>query len=96
MNAADDRCFLLLFPSHQTWYLVLVFVGLVYVCLEFTLVLIHSAFELFSILVLNLGLPVLKPYTGFQLFSDTLLQSLSVRAAGFGIISVPSMAPSVL
>ena len=27
----DDSCFLLLFPSHQTWYLVVVLVGFVWV-----------------------------------------------------------------
>ncbi|GFZ43378.1 hypothetical protein JCM24511_01098 [Saitozyma sp. JCM 24511] len=78
------RCFLYLFPSHQTWYLVLIFFA-------------FSAIEMFSFLVLDIGLPVLYDYTnGWELFSDALLQSLSVRASGFGIVSISSLAPSVL
>ncbi|KAK8865627.1 hypothetical protein IAR55_000772 [Kwoniella newhampshirensis] len=77
------RCFLYLFPSHQTWYLVLLLVA-------------FMAVELFSFLVLNIGLPVLDSLGGWERFSDGLLQSLSVRAAGFGIVSLANMAPSVL
>jgi hypothetical protein len=52
---------------------------------------------MFSFLVLDIGLPVLYDYTnGWELFSDALLQSLSVRASGFGIVSISSLAPSVL
>lgn len=55
------------------------------------------AIEMFSFLVLDIGLPVLYDYTnGWELFSDALLQSLSVRASGFGIVSISSLAPSVL
>ncbi|WVQ85711.1 hypothetical protein IAT38_007877 [Cryptococcus sp. DSM 104549] len=77
------RCFLYLFPSHQTWYLL-------FILIAFTLV------ELVSFLVLNIGLPVYDSLKGWDRFSDGLLQSLSVRAAGFGILSVSSFAPSVL
>ncbi|KAL7423539.1 hypothetical protein Q5752_001119 [Cryptotrichosporon argae] len=75
------RCFLYLFPSHQTWYLLVAFVA-------------FMAVELFSFLVLNIGLPVLDELSGWERFSDGLLQSLSVRAAGFGIVTVADLAPA--
>ncbi|CAD6578645.1 MAG: hypothetical protein TREMPRED_002239 [Tremellales sp. Tagirdzhanova-0007] len=77
------RCFLYLFPSHQTWYLVLTLV--VFTCVE-----------MFGFLVLNIGLPVITDLSGWEMFSDGLLQSLSIRAAGFGVVPVANMAPSVL
>ncbi|OWZ63019.1 hypothetical protein AYX15_04941 [Cryptococcus neoformans] len=77
------RCFLYLFPSHQTWYLL-------FILLAFTVV------ELFSFLVLNIGLPIVDSLGGWERFSDGLLQSLSVRASGFAIVTISDMAPSVL
>jgi hypothetical protein len=57
----------------------------------------HRFVEIFSFLVLNIGLPVLSSIpSGWQMFSEALLQSLSVRASGFGIVSVPNLAPAVL
>ena len=55
-----------------------------------------SGVEMFGFLVLNIGLPFLDNLSGFRLFADALLQSLSVRAAGFGVVSISTMAPSVL
>lgn len=52
--------------------------------------------ELFSFLVLNIGLPVVDSLGGWERFSDGLLQSLSVRASGFAIVTISDMAPSVL
>jgi hypothetical protein len=53
--------------------------------------------EMFGFLVLNIGLPVLTGLdNGWEMFSDGLLQSLSVRAAGFGISPIAGLAPSVL
>jgi len=46
--------------------------------------------------VLNIGLPVITDLAGWEMFSDGLLQSLSVRAAGFVIVPIGDMAPSVL
>ncbi|WWC68336.1 uncharacterized protein I206_102261 [Kwoniella pini CBS 10737] len=77
------RCFLYLFPSHQTWYLL-------FVVLAFMVV------ELLAFLVLNIGLPVLESIDRWQRFSDGFLQSLSVRASGLGIVALSNMAPSVL
>ncbi|OCF43255.1 potassium ion transporter [Kwoniella heveanensis CBS 569] len=77
------RCFLYLFPSHQTWYLVFILLAFVVI-------------ELFGFLVLNIGLPVLDSLNGWQRFSDGMLQSLSVRASGFGVLAIANMAPSVL
>lgn len=51
---------------------------------------------MFAFLVLNIGLPVLTDLGGFQKFADALLQSLSVRAAGFGVVPIANMAPAVL
>lgn len=56
----------------------------------------RSVIELFAFLVLNIGLPLLDGMSEFQRFSDALLQSLSVRASGFGVVPVANMAPSVL
>ncbi|WVQ96961.1 hypothetical protein IAU59_004070 [Kwoniella sp. CBS 9459] len=77
------RCFLYLFPSHQTWYLVFILLAFVVI-------------ELFAFLVFNIGLPILDSLSGWQRFSDGMLQSLSVRASGFGIVPLANMAPSVL
>ncbi|ODO07626.1 potassium ion transporter [Cryptococcus wingfieldii CBS 7118] len=77
------RCFLYLFPSHQTWYLL-------FILIAFTIA------ELLSFLLLNIGLPVLESLGGWERFSVGLYQSLSVRASGFGIVNVASMAPAVL
>ncbi|WVQ71337.1 hypothetical protein IAR50_000865 [Cryptococcus sp. DSM 104548] len=77
------RCFLYLFPSHQTWYLL-------FILIAFTIA------ELLSFLLLNIGLPVLESLGGWERFSVGLYQSLSVRASGFGIVNVSSMAPAVL
>lgn len=52
--------------------------------------------ELFGFLVLNIDLPVISDLSGWEMFSDGLLQSLSVRASGFGIVPIANMAPSVL
>ncbi|EIW72701.1 hypothetical protein TREMEDRAFT_11924, partial [Tremella mesenterica DSM 1558] len=68
---------------HQTWYLTLALAT-------------FTAIELFGYLVLNIGLPILKDISPFQRFSDAVIQSLSVRGSGFGVVSVSSMAPSVL
>ena len=46
--------------------------------------------------MLNIDLPVLSGIGGWQRFSDAIVQSLSVRASGFGVISITSLAPSVL
>ena len=51
---------------------------------------------MFGFLVLNIGLPVITDLSGWEMFSDGLLQSLSIRAAGFGVVPVANMAPSVL
>ncbi|WWC88191.1 uncharacterized protein L201_003096 [Kwoniella dendrophila CBS 6074] len=77
------RCFLYLFPSHQSWYLLFVVSGFIII-------------ELFAFLVLSIGLPIVEDLGGWQRFSDGLLQSISVRASGFGIVSISNMAPSVL
>ncbi|KAI0761664.1 TrkH-domain-containing protein [Trametes elegans] len=75
------RCFLYLFPSHVTWYLV---VTLVF----FTIV------ELICFIVLNIGLDVTESLPPGTRVVAGLFQSFAVRASGFSIVSIASLAPS--
>jgi Trk-type K+ transport system membrane component len=78
------RCFLYLFPRHQTWYLVLVLVAFIVI-------------EMIGYLALNIGLPVLEDVgSGWQRFTNGLFQSLAVRASGLSIIAVANLAPATL
>ena len=52
--------------------------------------------EMIGFLALDIGLPVLTSLRRAERFVDALLQSASVRASGFGVVAVPSLAPSVL
>jgi hypothetical protein len=56
-----------------------------------------SAFEIFAFFVFQINLPVVDDLdSGWEKFSDGTLQSLSVRASGFAILSIPNLAPAVL
>jgi hypothetical protein len=51
---------------------------------------------LLGFVVLDHGLPYYKTLgSGFQRFSDGLFQSFAVRANGFGIVSLSSLAPAL-
>ncbi|KAF8888456.1 potassium transporter [Gymnopilus junonius] len=77
------RCFLYLFPSHQTWFLVVCLVG-------------FSIIEWIGFLVLNIGLPAYESIrTGPRVIAG-LFQGLAVRASGFAIVPLSSMAPALL
>ncbi|KAF5383956.1 hypothetical protein D9757_007351 [Collybiopsis confluens] len=76
------RCFIYLFPSHQTWFLVL--------CLLLFSLVEWAAFE-----VLDIGLPVWTSLSVGPRIVTGLFQGLAARASGFSIISVSALAPAV-
>ncbi|PWN87902.1 hypothetical protein FA10DRAFT_234060, partial [Acaromyces ingoldii] len=76
------RCFVYLFPSAQTWFLLLV------------LVVLNSTDWIFF-QVLDIGNPVIEAWSVGQRTFDGLFQSIAVRAAGFQIISLLALAPAV-
>ncbi|KAL0950517.1 hypothetical protein HGRIS_007326 [Hohenbuehelia grisea] len=76
------RCFLYLFPSHQTWFLLTVVVALTFTDWLFFLVLdIGNA----AIDMIPIGVRIIV----------SLMQAASVRAAGFAVVSLLSLAPAV-
>ncbi|GAA5992419.1 hypothetical protein JCM11641_002901 [Rhodosporidiobolus odoratus] len=76
------RCFIYLFPSHQTWFLV------------FTLVCLNGI-DWACFLVLDIGNPVIEAIpTGVRVI-DGLFQAFAVRAAGFSIVPLASVAPAL-
>jgi len=76
------RCFLYMFPSHQTWFLV--------ICLV-----VFSAIEWVCFIVLNIGLPAYESIPKVPHIIAGLFQGLAVRASGFAIVPVASLAPAV-
>ncbi|KAI0078494.1 TrkH-domain-containing protein [Panus rudis PR-1116 ss-1] len=75
------RCFLYLFPSHVTWFLLATLI-------------IFTTIEWASFVVLDLGLDVLKSLSPGTQAVAGLFQSFAVRASGFSIVSLASLAPS--
>ncbi|OBZ78731.1 Low-affinity potassium transport protein [Grifola frondosa] len=75
------RCFLYLFPSHVTWFLVLALV-------------FFTAIEWSSFIVLDIGLAVTESLPAGTRAVAGLFQSFAVRASGFSIVSLASLAPS--
>ncbi|WRT64079.1 uncharacterized protein IL334_001007 [Kwoniella shivajii] len=76
------RCFVYLFPSTQTW--VLLFVLTVLTMTDFV-----------SFMVLDIGTPTIEAIPVGTRIVAGLLQSAAVRAAGFGIVALGSLAPAV-
>lgn len=76
------RCFIYLFPSGQTWFLL--FILAVLNCIDWV------AFE-----VLDIGNPVLEAIPVPRRIFDGLFQSIAVRAAGFQVVSLLTLAPAV-
>lgn len=76
------RCFVYLFPSSQTWFLL------------FVLFLFNST-DWVAFLVLDLGNPVIESIKPNIRVFDGLFQSIAVRAAGFSVVSLLALAPSV-
>ncbi|KAI0669657.1 cation transport protein-domain-containing protein, partial [Trametes maxima] len=76
------RCFIYLFPSHQTWFLFMVLFAL-------------NATDWFFFLVLDIGNPEIANIPLGVRFIIGLLQATAVRAAGFGTITLSVLAPAV-
>ncbi|KAG8948021.1 low affinity potassium transporter [Tulasnella sp. 424] len=76
------RCYLYMFPSHQTWFLIVVFF-----CLTFL--------EWFSFLILDIGIPAITAIPLNVRVLSGLFQSIAVRASGFAIVPLGSVAPAV-
>ncbi|KAF9222488.1 TrkH-domain-containing protein [Gyrodon lividus] len=76
------RCFVYLFPSHQTWFLL-------------TILLVLNLTDFFCFMVLDIGNPVIDSIPFGTRFVAGLLQTIAVRASGFGIVPVASVAPAV-
>ncbi|KAJ3972950.1 cation transport protein-domain-containing protein [Lentinula raphanica] len=76
------RCFIYLFPSHQTWFLLIVVVTL-------------NVTDWLSFMVLDIGTPAVEAIpVGVRLLIG-VLQAVAVRAAGFGTVSLSALAPAV-
>nr|XP_019049169.1 potassium ion transporter [Kwoniella bestiolae CBS 10118]OCF28099.1 potassium ion transporter [Kwoniella bestiolae CBS 10118] len=76
------RCFVYLFPSTQTWVLLFVLITL-------------TAIDWVSFLVLDIGTPAIESIPVGTRIAAGLLQSVAVRAAGFGIVALGALAPAV-
>ncbi|KDQ09513.1 hypothetical protein BOTBODRAFT_524200 [Botryobasidium botryosum FD-172 SS1] len=77
------RCYIYLFPSHQTWFL-------------FAILLLFSAFEWSCFFILDKGLDVLNSLPSGVRVVAGLFQGLTSRACGFAMINVSALAPSLL
>ncbi|TFK23169.1 TrkH-domain-containing protein [Coprinopsis marcescibilis] len=76
------RCYLYLFPSHQTWFLLTV---------VFALTVVDWTF----FLVLDIGNEVIQSIPVNIRVMDGLMQAVAVRAAGFAIVPLAALAPAV-
>ncbi|KAF8552943.1 TrkH-domain-containing protein [Imleria badia] len=76
------RCFVYLFPAHQTWFLLSV------------LVLLNSI-DFFCFMVLDIGNPEIESIPFGTRFAAGILQATDVRASGFAIVLVAALAPAV-
>ncbi|KAN0062670.1 hypothetical protein ACQY0O_004860 [Thecaphora frezii] len=76
------RCFVYLFPSGQTWFLLFVLT-------------LFNVTDWIAFLVLDIGNPTIESIpVGTRIF-DGLFQSIAVRAAGFQVVSLLTLAPAV-
>ncbi|EGO00821.1 hypothetical protein SERLA73DRAFT_105229 [Serpula lacrymans var. lacrymans S7.3] len=76
------RCFIYLFPSHQTWFLL-------------TVLLMLNLTDWFFFMVLDIGNPAIESIPLGTRFVAGLLQAVAVRAAGFGIVTLAALSPAV-
>ncbi|KAH0829084.1 cation transport protein-domain-containing protein [Lanmaoa asiatica] len=76
------RCFVYLFPAHQTWFLLSV------------LVLLNSI-DFFCFMVLDIGNPEIESISLGTRFAAGLLQATDARASGFAVVPVAALAPAV-
>ena len=93
------RCFIYLFPSHQTWFLVTVLVILKYIgfpTVSFGILTYYlSGTDWFFFMVLDIGNPAIDYIPLGIRFIVGLLQAVAVRAAGFGLVALAALAPAV-
>ncbi|GBE80755.1 Low-affinity potassium transport protein [Sparassis crispa] len=76
------RCFIYLFPSHQTWFLL-------------TVLLVLNCTDWFFFLVLDIGNSAIKSIPVGVRVIIGLLQATAVRASGFGTVPLSVLAPAV-
>jgi len=76
------RCFIYLFPSHQTWFL-------------FTVLVVLNGTDWFFFLVLDIGNPAIESVPIGTRICIGLLQATAVRASGFGTVALSALAPAV-
>ncbi|KAG8732556.1 low affinity potassium transporter [Ceratobasidium sp. 423] len=76
------RCFTLLFPSHQTWFLFIVLLSMVIT-------------DWVSFMVLDIGNDVIEAIPVGTRIAIGLLQAGAIRAAGFATVSISALAPAV-
>ncbi|KAF8576740.1 TrkH-domain-containing protein [Ramaria rubella] len=76
------RCFVYLFPMHQTWFLV-------------TCLVLFSLLEWISFLILDIGLNVTDSLPVGTRVLAGLFQGLAARASGFSIVPIANLAPAV-
>lgn len=76
------RCFLYLFPSHQTYFLCIVLVLL-------------SALEWTAFGILNIGLPAFEALPIGTRVVTGIFQGVAARASGFQVVSLAPLAPAL-
>ncbi|GLB37716.1 putative cation transport protein [Lyophyllum shimeji] len=76
------RCFIFLFPSHQTWFLL-------------TVVVLLTAIDWFFFMILDIGNPATESIPLGVRFVVGFFQAIAVRAAGFTAVSLSSLAAGV-
>lgn len=76
------RCFIYLFPSHQTWFLL-------------TVLIILNTTDWFFFLLLDIGNKAIASIPVGVRIIDGMFQATAVRAAGFAIVSLSALAPAV-
>ncbi|TFL07165.1 cation transport protein-domain-containing protein [Pterulicium gracile] len=76
------RCYIYLFPSHQTWFLLTVLCSLTFT-------------DWFFFMVLDINNPGMESIGLGTRFLAGFLQGVAVRAAGFAIVPLASLAPAV-
>ncbi|KAG7447155.1 TrkH-domain-containing protein [Guyanagaster necrorhizus] len=76
------RCYFYLFPSHQTWFLVIVLI-------------LMSVVEWVAFEVLNTGLEFYDAMSTGAKIVTGLFQGLAARASGFAIVPLASIAPAL-
>ncbi|KAJ3542209.1 hypothetical protein NMY22_g3597 [Coprinellus aureogranulatus] len=76
------RCFIYLFPAHQTWFLL-------------SVVFLLTATDWFFFLILDLRNQAIEAIpTGIRVFAG-LMQCVAVRGGGFGIVPLAALSPAI-